>query len=615
MAKQHKKKSAPITPQQPGLPSAEAKRFRWWGIVEEMFGMDLRTLALVRVGMGLLILGDLWIRGTDLADHYTDLGILPRGIQLEKYTNLWEFSIHWTTGTVLGTSILFGIAAAAAMMLMVGYRTRFFTFVSWIFIISLQNRNAMVNHSGDVLFRMLIFWSMFLPLGARYSVDAALEPIETKKPQRFLSAATAAILLQVSFLYLFSVTQKTGPEWRIDNTAVYYALHVDQFVTRAGIWLRQYEDFLKFLTWSTVRFEFIGPLLLFLPYPFTPLRIGAWLGFLMMHTGFEVCLGIGIFPFFCFLAVSAFIPSAVWDWLGKRVRRPDASLISVFYDGECGFCKKAVLIIRELLAISALNVSPAAENSEPAYLMRDKRSWVIRDHENTYHFGWDAFVILVRHSPIFFPFASVMGLRFFSWFGELLYRLISSRRNTLGLWSQRFLPYRERPFPNSATTNLVAGSFLVFVFMWNLTTIPGSTLDVSPASWMAIALRIDQRWNMFAPGPLKEDGWFVVPGKLENGRDVDVKNFVETPPSWEKPEVLSDTFPNERWQKYLMNLMMASNSSHRLYYGQWLCRQWNNTRFAGRKLKDFEMFFMEEDTTPTGKTPPRKISLWKHNCF
>lgn len=46
-----------------------------------MFGMDYRSLALLRFGLGLTMFGDLWDRSSDLGAHYTDLGApLPIGV-------------------------------------------------------------------------------------------------------------------------------------------------------------------------------------------------------------------------------------------------------------------------------------------------------------------------------------------------------------------------------------------------------------------------------------------------------------------------------------------------------------------------------------------------------
>ena len=60
-------------------------------------------------------------------------------------------------------------------MLVLGWKTRFATIASWVLLLSLQNRNTMILSGEDNLALLLLFWGMFLPLGARYSVDSALD--------------------------------------------------------------------------------------------------------------------------------------------------------------------------------------------------------------------------------------------------------------------------------------------------------------------------------------------------------------------------------------------------------------------------------------------------------
>ena len=50
--------------------------------VDALFGVDLRSLALFRIAVALVLLADLAIRATDLVAHYTDAGVLPRATLL-----------------------------------------------------------------------------------------------------------------------------------------------------------------------------------------------------------------------------------------------------------------------------------------------------------------------------------------------------------------------------------------------------------------------------------------------------------------------------------------------------------------------------------------------------
>src|SRR5215210_7054795 len=84
-----------------------------WGRakVVEVFSADLRSLALFRMVLALLVLADLANRATDLTAHYTDEGILPRTALLEGVMNRWQVSLNLMSGEFFFQALLFGVAA------------------------------------------------------------------------------------------------------------------------------------------------------------------------------------------------------------------------------------------------------------------------------------------------------------------------------------------------------------------------------------------------------------------------------------------------------------------------------------------------------------------------
>ena len=54
----------------------------------EIFSLDLRSLALFRLGLGLVLVFDLCSRLGDVRAHYTDYGILPRVLHVQDYALL-----------------------------------------------------------------------------------------------------------------------------------------------------------------------------------------------------------------------------------------------------------------------------------------------------------------------------------------------------------------------------------------------------------------------------------------------------------------------------------------------------------------------------------------------
>ena len=99
-----------------------------------MFTLDLRSLALFRIGVAVVILLDLFERSKDFIAHYTDEGIVPRDVFLEKYHHWWEISFHLISGNVLYQGLLFVIAVIFAILLLLGFKTKISAIISWIFL-------------------------------------------------------------------------------------------------------------------------------------------------------------------------------------------------------------------------------------------------------------------------------------------------------------------------------------------------------------------------------------------------------------------------------------------------------------------------------------------------
>ncbi|RME96955.1 MAG: HTTM domain-containing protein, partial [Alphaproteobacteria bacterium] len=284
------------------------------------FSIDLRTLALFRICLGLIILADLINRAQFLTVFYTDAGVLPRAEAI-AFNHWARISFHLGVGSTSLMALLFVVEGLFAILLILGYRTRWVMVISWILLLSMQNRNMVIQQGGDQLLGALAFWAMFLPLGARYSVDAALRPDnEPAGDNRYVSAATVAILLQAIYVYFVGALLKDNDIWMPDGDAVYYALHLDSIATPLGYWFRDFgAPVLPLLTVFVWTIEFLAPFLMFSPVWHVQLRLVTQFLLISMHLGFVAFLRIGLFPAVSISSLLLFTPSAVWDWLGARV--------------------------------------------------------------------------------------------------------------------------------------------------------------------------------------------------------------------------------------------------------------------------------------------------------
>lgn len=170
-----------------------------WIRLQQSWSLDLRSLGLFRVGLALVILGDLALRARYLTEHYTDMGVYPR----KAFFELWEGPTTWTIHTASGDLwfqvLIFAVHAFFALWLLVGYRTKLSTIVLWFLTVSLHNRHSSINSAADDLLRMVLFWSMFLPLDRYWSWDRNRYP-KSNLP-KIVTIGTIAFISQQVLLY------------------------------------------------------------------------------------------------------------------------------------------------------------------------------------------------------------------------------------------------------------------------------------------------------------------------------------------------------------------------------------------------------------------------------
>ena len=579
------------------------------------FAIDLRSLALYRVVLGSLVIFDLVLRSFCFAEHYTDAGMVPREAMKSGFLKSWFFSINLISGDYWVQLLLFLITGFCGLALLVGYRTRLFTFLTWLFVVSIQIRNPVILTGGDTLFRLLLFWGMFLPLGARFSVDEAFSSNSRPLPKSIMSFASAALMLQVCFVYVFSAIFKSKKVWWDDATALYYTLNIDFFGTGVGRFLLEYVPLegLAMMSRATYIIELVVPFFAFISLRPELMRIALVAFFWLLHLSFALVLKIGIFPFVCVCGWIVFLPGLFWDKLAERVRTSERTGIVIFYDGDCGFCKKMVLLLRSFLALPDLQLRVAQSDPAIAAAMSSERSWVVVAPDGTQRYRFGALAHLVSSSPIFWVFSPFFSLPGVSSLGNMTYRFVASRRSG----AASFLPnYRSHSFyGTSLVINLCGAAALGLIYFWNLSGVAPEEIKLSSSlRWTGKVLRVNQKWNMFSPGPLRDDGWFVWLATKQNGELVDLFNEGK-PIDWRKPEPVTRQFETYRVRKIITRLRRKNYRKYRRHVANYYCRSWNDTHQEAERVTDIKMYFMKERTMPPG-TPVKlkKILLHKQNC-
>jgi hypothetical protein len=271
-------------------------------------------MAAFRIGLGIVLIWDLSISLSNVSAFYSNEGFLPLGT-LDTFNNSpWQWSIHTWSASANWQVVLLTLHLVCAICVLIGYRTQLATLVCWILICSLHTRNPILLHSGDMAIRLLFFWSIFLPLGARWSVDEIRGRISTfRSSGEVATISSLSILIQVCMIYWMSALLKDGVEWRHDGTAVYYALSLDQFVTRAGRYLLNFPNFCRIATFGTWWLEVIGPTLALLTFRHPLCRVLVVVAFFTLHIALWILFRLGPFSATMLSAWLLFLPTRFWD--------------------------------------------------------------------------------------------------------------------------------------------------------------------------------------------------------------------------------------------------------------------------------------------------------------
>lgn len=266
--------------------------------------VDCAPMAALRIAVGLLSLGWALSLLPDVDAFLTEDGLQPEPPAVSGGA--------WVVDLVSPYAVL-AVLALASVALALGWRTRVMAVVVAVLLLAVQRRDPFVLNSGDLLLRNLALFVALMPAGETWSLDAR------RRGGSGLRAPWALRLLQlqVSAVYLFSVTAKLrGGSWS-DGTAVGIALQLED-LQRIALpdAVTQSLTVSAWLTYGTLVIE--GALVVGLWMP--RLRYLVMAAGASIHLGIEATLLIGWFSLAILASYLAFVPAEHLRSLVARVR-------------------------------------------------------------------------------------------------------------------------------------------------------------------------------------------------------------------------------------------------------------------------------------------------------
>lgn len=644
---------------------AHARRPGLWTFLRETYGSaDPRSLGLFRIALGMLLFVDVARRWPDVPQHYANTGWLTNHFMLFRPMSDHLFSIYLACSTPGEVRTLMAFHLLVCVLLAVGWHTRLMHVLAALLLVSINSRNIMLENGGWVVLTLLTVWSMFLPLGRRFSIDALRASLRARRettpaalndaddPPRdtapVVSFAVAALILQWIVIYYFNVVHKTGHEWR-DGTAVYYFFQQDRMVTTLGGWLRDELPIVAFkgMTFSALAMESSIAILLASPFRTPLFRMVAWGLCCALHLSIDSVVQLGPFSWAMITMFWALIPTEAWDWLGPKLaaRYPRRQLCfdprSGFWISFCRVVKRLdVLGHVEFLPVTPVeppeeddeddDVKPAGEKEPLGVVVA--QTLVVVDPDSGKRFrGINALVRLADALP--FGRLLVLPARL-----PVVDMLIERRLERASADSGGADAYFEleglagtpeaRPAEPSAARRFLGralGSLRELAVLLVVVSCGSQVLIENRAvpewlkpkhrpEWMTSIVvypRLFQGWSMFAPSPPSDDGRVVVDGITRDGRHFDpltqqAPNFeVQPRGGFHMNQIWGDfhrRIGEPRFEAYLEGVRDMLRNYHQI------------TGKKADELVSFDVWFVGEHIPPPGmprEAPQRrKLLSW-----
>jgi hypothetical protein len=369
-------------PQKP--PLRARMRARWPKFRDLYLTVDPRSAGLARIGLGLLLFYDLCRRIGGIHTWYTNEGLLPNHAVLWRPDGDYVFSFFFAASTAGEVKILFFLVSLVYLCLLVGWHTRIAHVLAFFCMVSVHSRGTFLENGGDVAQNLLCAWTMFLPMGRRFSVDAVLASLRAKREREpaelqdrsgwralaarpIVSLAVLGILLQVSVIYYFNAVHKHGWTWR-EGKAIHYVLYQERMVTWFGVFVRPYITPIlsMIMTYATLLIEISGPVLILNPKQ-ERIRTRTIAIFLYpaLHLVFAAFLNLGQFSFNMMGYFPLMLVAKDWDFINRLVAPPASRARKIAFDPGSPLVSAFARLLARLDAFDRLTFVAAGSAGVP----------------------------------------------------------------------------------------------------------------------------------------------------------------------------------------------------------------------------------------------------------
>ena len=631
---------SPVPPQAASATSSEGGSDVLRFFNERYRSVDPRWLGVFRIGFGCLLISELMYRWSYARLLFSNDGVLPNHFSLFAPMGQDLFSIYHVFSTLPEVHVAFALTLIVFVCFTLGYRTRLFHVLSAILITSLHSRNLFTENGGSVVTHSLAIWTVFLPLGRCFSIDAlrrsmsavhekspaALNHRDTAPVEPFVSIVVLGLLLQWSVIYFFNCVHKTGVGWK-DHSAIYWFLYQDRIVTGLGVWAREHVPFAVFalLTRMTILVEGTLAFILLVPFGQKWLRRIAFLLAVGLHGNIALLSRLGPFSYVMVLFFLMLFGEEELRFLGRWFGRPERA-VTVIFDADCGICLWTCRLLKRL---DVFHVLGFVGNDETARLPAGldpklcETSVVVVDARGRWFLEEQAVRRVLRALPFGIVVAAPLYVPGLSQLGRALYRSVAANRLSISAFfglgacgvapvetaelSKPSLPF-GRVGDELRSVRTIARETLALMLMVVLSTevvksnpFISRHVQLKRPQWMTEVIgytRMLEGWGMFAPEPPYDDGRLVVDGRTVEGRKLDP--FTGETPEFD-PESPRGWGHDQLWCDYSNHIRWPHNQARRQFLRNYLVNQHLYTHNPHDQLVSFDVWWIQDKSPKPGQ--------------
>ncbi len=609
--------------------------------------IDPRTAGLFRLVLGALLAADCLRHWVEAPLLYSVQGVFPNDRHLARPSSGYLFSLFHAFSSEREVHVIFALGLVCHLLLLVGYRSRLFAALSFVFVTSMDSRIPLVENGGYIVVNLATLYACFLPIERRFSVDAWLLSFRARKETTaaelddrrhraaltapFVSLAPALALFNFALVYFFNVVNKSGNIWRKGDT-VHYVLHINRMVTGLAVFVRETfpaviltaTDFLVLsveavifacIIWPRARL-FTRPLAMFLIFG--------------LHLSLGTMMRLGPFSWFMIGWSAILLLPVHWAWLERR-RLPRGRTCEVGVDEGSPLSVLLGRVITRLDAYERVRFTPGPAGALLALRAEDRwetapravaprvlealpfgrslgapGAWVLAALERRAAgvTQWLGLSLDARPAP---PATAPLAAR--------LARLRGRARELLlfylGVCFVLQAWFENKAIPKALPPPVKEGQVLQPHELRGLEVIKGllggRTITLKPEPtprFLQVTItypRLFQGWGMFAPNPIQDDGVLAIDAYTVDGRRIDP--FTGRAPDLDLTDSRGEGLSQLR-QDYANRIRLDRNQIYREDLREYLTRWHLLTRRPADELVAFDVYWVRAKCPKPGEREP-----------